>query len=311
MSSPDLKDLLKVARRFQELGEPVVLVGGYAVFLLVEERHRGTLRTTDDVDYVVKARTTAEYYLLSERMRQRGFSECTDEGAPICRWLVDGVRVDVMPCDEKALGFCNRWYPLALQNPMTVELEPGLMIAVVNPLVYLATKFEALANRGDMNDLIGDTDLEDIVTVIAYGAEILPELVNIDETLRDYLQIQATQLLSMKKLTELVSGCLYGEEQNQALVPRVIEAFDVFSSGTVIILSAEHLEILDQPSLVLGNGGHQSYFRTLKRQRSENRQAISKGQIQKASERLKALRSSGTWQGAYSAVLHYFPEKFA
>ena len=94
MSSPDLKDLLKVARRFQELGEPVVLVGGYAVFLLVEERHRGTLRTTDDVDYVVKARTTAEYYLLSERMRQRGFSECTDEGAPICRWVVDGEKPD-------------------------------------------------------------------------------------------------------------------------------------------------------------------------------------------------------------------------
>ena len=303
-----LTDLIKVAKRFRELDEPFVLVGGYAVFMLVEDRHRTTLRTTDDVDYVFEATTLADYYRLAERMRQLGFSECTDEGAPICRWVVDGILVDVMPCHESSLGFSNRWYPLALQDPLTIELEPGLSISVVRPLVYLGTKFEALANRGNVNNLIGDTDLEDIVTVIAYGKDILPELANVDESLRAYLQSQTTQLLSMKKLSELVSGCLSGEGQSQALVPRVIDAFRVVSTGSVIALSQEHLELLNRSSLVSGKGSHQSYFSALLRQRSGNRQAISEEQVQHARERSLSLRSAGTWQEAYSAILHYFPE---
>ena len=308
MSFSALEDLIKVARILKELGEPIVLVGGYAVFLLVEPRHRPTLRTTEDVDYVFKATTTVEYYRMSDRLRGLGFSECVDHGAPICRWVVDGILVDLMPCDEASIGFSNRWYPLAMQDPITVELAPGLSIAVARPLVYLGTKFEALSNRGDGSNLIGDTDLEDIVTVMAYGEEVLPELASTDPALRAYLQDQTTQLLSRKNINELVSGCLSGESQSQACVPRVIEALRVVSAGSVITLSEEHLDLLNRSGLLSGKGGHQNYFRALSRQRSGNLQAISLDQVQQARERFAALRGAGTWQTAYSAVLHYFPE---
>lgn len=307
MSFSALEDLIKVAKSLRELDEPVVLVGGYAVFLLVDPRHRPTLRTTEDVDYVFNASTTVDYYRMAERLRNLGFSECVDHGAPICRWVMDGVLVDVMPCGEDALGFSNRWYPLALQDPITVELEPGLPVSVARPLVYLGTKFEALTNRGSKH-LIGDTDLEDIVTVMAYGEDILPELADADPALRTYLQDQATRLLTMKNISELVSGCLSSESQSQACVPRVIEALHVIRSGSVIALSQEHLDFLNKPSLLSGKGGHQDYFRTLSRQRSGNRQAISLDQVQQARERLATLRGAGTWQSAYSAVLYYFPE---
>jgi hypothetical protein len=33
------------------------------------------------------------------------------EGAPLCRWLVKNVAVDVMPVDPAILGFGNVWYP--------------------------------------------------------------------------------------------------------------------------------------------------------------------------------------------------------
>lgn len=307
MSFSALEDLIKVTNRLRELEEPVVLVGGYAVFLLVDPRHRPTLRTTEDVDYVFKAHTTLDYYRMAERLRSLGFCECVDHGAPICRWVVDGILVDVMPCGEDALGFSNRWYPLAVQDPITVELEPGLPIAVARPLVYLGTKFEAMTNRGDSN-LIGDTDLEDIVTVMAYGKEVLPELANTNPDLRRYLQDQATRLLSLKNISELVSGCLSGESQSQACVPRVLEALQIVSTGSVITLSQEHLTLLSRPGLLSGKGGHQNYFRALSRQRSGNLQAISLAQVQQAKERLATLRGSGTWQTAYSVVLHYFRE---
>jgi hypothetical protein len=31
----------------------------------------------------------------------------------MCRWRRDGVVVDVMPVDERILGFSDRWYPTA------------------------------------------------------------------------------------------------------------------------------------------------------------------------------------------------------
>ena len=90
-----LADLIKVARRFQELQDRVILVGGYAVFLLVDPNHQAILRTTNDVDYVVKASSYSDYCRLSERMRELGFHECSEADnttpIPICRWVVEGV----------------------------------------------------------------------------------------------------------------------------------------------------------------------------------------------------------------------------
>lgn len=301
-----LADLIKVARRFQELQDRVILVGGYAVFLLVDPNHQAILRTTNDVDYVVKASSYSDYCRLSERMRELGFHECSEADnttpIPICRWVVEGVLVDVMPSEKKALGFSNRWYPLALENPSMVEVEPGLFIFVVNPIVFLGTKFEALADRGG-DDLLGDTDLEDIVTVVTYGKEVVAEFLNADPALREYLKTQTTLLLSRKDANDLVGGCLPANSQSQALVPRVIEDFRIFT-GSVITLSQEDLDLLTRSSLISGKGGHQNYFRTLARYRSGNRQAISSDQVKQARER---QLGAGTWQAAYSAILCHFP----
>ena len=51
---------------------------------------------------------------FSERLRALGFREDISEGAPRCRWLIDGMELDVMPVDEKVLGFTNRWYRAAM-----------------------------------------------------------------------------------------------------------------------------------------------------------------------------------------------------
>lgn len=55
----------------------------------------------------------AKYTALSERLRALGLSEDTAPGAPLCPWRRDDLVVDVMPVDEKILGFSNRWYPLS------------------------------------------------------------------------------------------------------------------------------------------------------------------------------------------------------
>jgi hypothetical protein len=47
--------------------------------------------------------TRAQYYQLAERLRQHGFSEDTSEGAPVCRWVGNGITLDVMPVDDAEL----------------------------------------------------------------------------------------------------------------------------------------------------------------------------------------------------------------
>jgi hypothetical protein len=47
------------------------------------------------------------------------------QGAPICRWIYQDIKVDVMPTDENVLGFNNQWYP----GVFNVELVRSLLPA--------------------------------------------------------------------------------------------------------------------------------------------------------------------------------------
>lgn len=81
-----VRDMAEVARKLGDLVHEVVFLGGAAVPLLVPAAVVPTVRSTDDVDCVVRAETYSEYSHFGERFRK--LEECRDEGAPICRWTV-------------------------------------------------------------------------------------------------------------------------------------------------------------------------------------------------------------------------------
>jgi hypothetical protein len=99
-----------VAARLGHLRERVVFLGGAATALLITDSAAPDVRVTIDVDVIVEIASRSDYYLLAESLRAAGFSEDTREGAPICRWIVDGVAVDIMPTVSEILGFSNKWY---------------------------------------------------------------------------------------------------------------------------------------------------------------------------------------------------------
>ena len=92
-------ELWTVARSLGDILGEVVFVGGMIRELLITDPAAGAARPTQDVDCIVNAVSWVDYARLSERLRARGFSHCTDDGAPLCRWIVQGVRVDLMPID--------------------------------------------------------------------------------------------------------------------------------------------------------------------------------------------------------------------
>lgn len=90
--------------------------------LLVTDEGAGMPRTTLDVDAIAEISSYAEYTMFSERLQALGFSEDTSEDAPLCRWVQSGTILDVMPLDEKILGFSNRWYRAAMEASTTHQL---------------------------------------------------------------------------------------------------------------------------------------------------------------------------------------------
>ena len=92
-----LESMRVVAGHFNALGVPYAFLGAAVLPLLVDDPELSEIRPTKDVDLTVKVVTLGELYQLEEKLRAAGFRNDTREGAPICRWVVSGVTVDVMP----------------------------------------------------------------------------------------------------------------------------------------------------------------------------------------------------------------------
>jgi len=186
MKSKDinLMQLEAVASALGDLLPHVTFVGGSTTVLLVDEAAHHGVRKTDDVDVILDVATLIDYHRFSARLREHGFRE--DREGPACRWLFDlptgRVTLDVMPIDEKILGFSNRWYKEAIMEAFEVALSSGMVIRVVSPAYFLATKFEAFAGRGK-GDYFSH-DLEDIVFVLENRERFVFELMDCTDELK-------------------------------------------------------------------------------------------------------------------------------
>jgi predicted nucleotidyltransferase len=144
----NIRMIIAVARRLGDLRDKVVFVGGCATGLFITDPAMPEVRATQDVDVIVEVASRMAYYRLEEELRLRGFKQDMSENAPVCRWLVDQIKIDIMPTQEEILGFSNRWYLPAIKNADQLQLEDDLTIKLVSPPYFLATKIDAFNGRG-------------------------------------------------------------------------------------------------------------------------------------------------------------------
>jgi hypothetical protein len=109
------------------------------------------------VDVIVEIASYTEYGAFSERLRKLGFTEYPSEEAPLWRSQIQEMQLDVMPLDEKLLGFSNRWYEGALKESQSVALPSGVTVRAITSPYFLGTKIEAFLGRGE-NDYIVSHD---------------------------------------------------------------------------------------------------------------------------------------------------------
>ena len=148
MANPNLELLLGMARAMGPLCEQVVFVGGCATGLLVDDAGLMDVRPTEDVDAIVEVASLGAYHRLAEQLMQRGFTQTMEDNTPPFRWFWHRMQLDLVPLDEKVLGFANPWYRVGFEEALSVELTAGLVVRHLSAPHFLATKFEAFRDRG-------------------------------------------------------------------------------------------------------------------------------------------------------------------
>ena len=93
-----------MAARLGPLLPEITFVGGCTTGLLVTDPAAFPVRATDDVDVIVEVASYAEYGALFEAIRNLGFSEGTAKRWPTYRWLINHIKLEVMPT---ALNLCR------------------------------------------------------------------------------------------------------------------------------------------------------------------------------------------------------------
>lgn len=198
-----------VARKLGSLKDSFVFLGGCATSLLITDTVAPDVRTTLDVDCIVDVLSLGQYHQLEQQLRALGFSQLIEE-AVICRWRYQEIILDVMPTDERILGFSNRWYKVAIQSALTYSISEDLTIKSVSAPYFLATKFEAFKHRGNQDYLMSH-DLEDIIAIIDGCLELMNAIQSSPLELKQYLANVFMQLLNEPRFISSLPGHLnYG-----------------------------------------------------------------------------------------------------
>ena len=153
--------LRQIADALEDLNASVMYVGGAVIQLYSSDATAINPTTTYDVDCVVNISTYHEFRSFEEKLYEKHFKNDTSEGAPICRYIYNGEKVDFMPKVDTGIGESNKWYLNGMEHRKAYKLDERRTIYILPVSFYLATKLEALHSRGG-EDYRGEKDFEDI-----------------------------------------------------------------------------------------------------------------------------------------------------
>jgi hypothetical protein len=209
MADPNLPLLEDAVRKLTPFLDEIVFVGGITLGLLITDKAAAPIRGTTDVDVIADIVTYADYIAFSERLRLAHFTE--DEELT-CRWQNENLILDVLALNKEVLGFTNIWYESALHHASSLSLPGGASIRVITAPFFLATKMEAFRGRGKM-DFQASHDLEDFVAVIEGRENVVLEIGESPQAVRDYLAQAAKSLLAEPRFLDVLPGFVLDDER--------------------------------------------------------------------------------------------------
>ncbi|MBQ6330658.1 MAG: nucleotidyl transferase AbiEii/AbiGii toxin family protein [Kiritimatiellae bacterium] len=197
-------------------------LGGSVLSLLVNDPTVDAIRVTKDIDIVANVRTRTEFHREERELESRGFRHDTREDAPICRWIVDGIVVDVLPVREDVLGWKSPLFEEALQTATTINIE-GHSVKVVSPPFFVALKIEAFEDRGK-GDFVSSTDFEDVICLFN-GRGTLVDEISAEPVVCSKLAEKFAGYLTNPDLEDAVMGFVQTESRPEDRFAAIMSAF--------------------------------------------------------------------------------------
>ncbi|AOS44375.1 hypothetical protein Verru16b_01437 [Lacunisphaera limnophila] len=219
MPTPNLGALRAVADRLDGLELSYAFVGGSVVNLLLDDPAFAPARPTDDVDVIVEVVADKRYSELEARIRALGFNHDMREGAPLCRWVLGNLTVDIMPTDGAEIGLNTTWFKEALATATEQEFS-HTRLKLVSPAAFLATKYVAFVDRG-YGDYYASHDLEDFITVVDGREGIVADIDRAPAELRKYLVTAVRALLAVPAFDEALPGQIPPDQASQLRLPKL------------------------------------------------------------------------------------------
>ncbi|HED6242078.1 TPA: nucleotidyl transferase AbiEii/AbiGii toxin family protein [Enterobacter sichuanensis] len=214
-----------------ELCKEMTFVGGCTTGLLLTDPFtKEQVRHTDDVDLIVHVMGYAGYAKLQEVLQKRKFSIVMpedDDVPPTCAMQLGDLRVDIMPDDEAILGFSNRWYRDAIESAQDYPLTAEIVIKLVHPVMFIATKLEAWNGRGN-GDALTSRDIEDILHLVDGRPELVAEIAQSQQEVRAFISVELARLMDDSNFQMAVSSQANTAEREEIIYERLEE---IIASG--------------------------------------------------------------------------------
>ena len=245
MSKTNNERLQEIADAMEELNDRLIYVGGSMAGLYATDPAAAEPRTTTDVDCVVNTQSYAEHAAFEDILRDRHFQNDQSPDAPLCRWIYNNEKVDVVSVEEKSLLFGNRWYKSGFDERESYVLPSGRSIYRLSAVYYVATKMEALLSRGG-DDWRGAKDFEDIVYVLNYRPDFVEECKNAYWEVRNYLAEQFSLILKRRNITEELECAIDEIDRTDYVLEQLSAIANCKSQGLRIqFVSDIHLEFAE------------------------------------------------------------------
>ena len=216
------ESILRLDARLRDVEFGRAFLGGSVLSLLVTDPVADTVRVTKDVDVMVDVRTRKDFHVLDATLERLGFAHDMSEGAPVCRWIYDGITVDVLPIREEVLGWKSKWFEEALANAVPIERD-GCPIKIISAPYFVALKLEAFEERGE-RDFITSTDFEDVICLFN-GRDSLVDEIAACEVLRAELAGKFASYLESPDLKDAIEGFVQTEPNSEIRFRQILDKF--------------------------------------------------------------------------------------
>lgn len=161
---PSIDDVVQVASILRDAGIEAVFIGGLVVPLFLGPEGRARARATEDIDVVVDADSFPAWTRTEAALRRLGFRNEVREGAPMCRFLWDGLTIDVVPVAPQFLGMSDNHLRALLAHAEEHRAERGVF-SIPTAGDLFAAKAAAFFDRGAADPYLSE-DLEDLVALL-------------------------------------------------------------------------------------------------------------------------------------------------